>query len=456
MKKLLKFACLFSLVAVACEPDQKEEPTPEPPVVEPAVLNLTSSAAMPFAAEGGEGVITYEIENPTQTGVVDASADVAWIDNFGLQVYGAISFSVALNEVEEERTGTITVTYEDQSFTVTVVQQAGQQGLGSDYFREAGYAVGYYYGVRYSDEPNYYFYLSDKAFTEDGDFVPNAWYYQIDAYAAAPASGEGILLPDGEYHFDAKNTYAQYTFSAKYSSYFELDENQILLKKCEYQEGTMVVEDGKITLSLTDSEGKTHHVTYQADPIEFQDDSNGSTTPDVPDPNEGSGDTNLTGDYVVNTEDWEVNAYYYGDYYGNGHSNWVFNMRAPDRTGDAIQLDIVAEGIGFELGIEGTYECAMDFSADTFYPGIYGEGYYTGSWYLQLYNGYVAGRQAPLHGGTIEITKNEDGTHTFDIKAYDNAAEPNLVSLDWTGTVNLYNQTTSSPRKEALKVSTQK
>lgn len=456
MKKLLKFTCLLALVAVACEPEKTPEPEPEPPVVEAPVFTLTSDATMAFAAEAGEGLITYQIENPTQTGMVDASADVNWIDNFGLQVYGAITFSVAINEVAEERTGTITVTYEDQSFTVTVVQQAGQPGLDSDYFREAEYLMGFYYGTRYSNEPNYYFHLSDKAFTSEGDFVPSAWYYRVDAYGPAPEEGQTICLPEGEYRFDPTNSFAQFTFSTQYSYYFELDENQEKSYAVKYTDGTMVVADGKITLSLTDEDGKTHHVTYEAETLEFWDESTSPSNPGNPDPNPGSGDSNLTGDYQLNTENWEVNAYYYGNYYGNGNSNWVFNMRAPDRTGDAINLDMVTEGIGFELGIAGTYTCAMDFSAYTFFPGVFGSGAYTGTWYLQLYNGYVAGNQAPLWGGSIEITLNEDGTHTIDVQAYDNAEEPNLVSVTWTGTVNLYDMTASYAQKRPAKLSIQK
>jgi hypothetical protein len=55
-----------------------------------------------------------------------------------------------------------------------------------------------------------------------------------------------------------------------------------------------------------------------------------------------------------------------------------------------------------------------------------------------LYQGQILGDQAPFVGGTIEIIKNSDGTHTFNIECTDNAATPNTVFVNWTGVVNIY------------------
>ena len=130
MKKL--FYLLFVLpFAVACE--QPVEPTPS----KEATLELTSESTMTFAAEGGEGVITYNLVKGDEaldgmSGVIGQaspviiSTDADWITiNKDESIYGTIDFSVAANTATEERSGAITAKYTTKSFTVTINQAAG-------------------------------------------------------------------------------------------------------------------------------------------------------------------------------------------------------------------------------------------------------------------------------------------------------------------------------------------
>ena len=103
------------LLFVSCE-----EPTPEQPDV--VTFKLTSAANVSFAAEGGEGVITYELTNATDLTPLKAEAADAWVT---INTVGAeIAYSVAANALNEARTTTIVISYNDLSGEVTIKQEA--------------------------------------------------------------------------------------------------------------------------------------------------------------------------------------------------------------------------------------------------------------------------------------------------------------------------------------------
>lgn len=437
MKRVLIFATLLSFLFVACKPDNGV--TPEEPLPEPA-LTLLSDTLIHFESMGGEGKILYSIENPTPDGVLEvyAPATAEWLTNLHDQVYGEISFTVTPNSKEQVRSCTIMITYEHKSQMVVVEQAAGEPGNNSDIIREATDISGYYYGTRYSNTPNYYITFSNVGYDPVTDYsLPNGWYYAVDCYNLTVPEGENIILPEGKYVIDPDNTYAPMTIAAGFTKYFETDEEGKAISVIRLAEGYMEVEGTKVILCVTDDEGVTHKVTADLEGF-YLEDASVNDEPEQPDPNPTDGSSTLTEDYTVDTTDWEVNAYYQGNYYGNGNANWILNLRSPQRHGDAVNLDIVAGGLGIENGIAGTYTCGTSFSQFSFYPGTFYNPYYTGCWYLQLYQGQILGDQAPFVGGTIEIIKNSDGTHTFNIECTDNAATPNTVFVNWTGVVNIY------------------
>ena len=80
-----------------------------------AVVNV-SQAVMQSSEEpvpdGGSYTIEYEITDPAEDGSISADAgDAGWITDINCDTDGAITFSVAANDTEEERQATITVTY---------------------------------------------------------------------------------------------------------------------------------------------------------------------------------------------------------------------------------------------------------------------------------------------------------------------------------------------------------
>lgn len=115
LKNLFYFLLALPLVFAACEPT--EEPTPEQK--EPK-LTLTSNSEINFAAEGGEGTITYTLENAVEGTELTATCEAEWITD--ITVTEAITFTVAANEETAEREAKVVVAYGELTFEVAVKQ----------------------------------------------------------------------------------------------------------------------------------------------------------------------------------------------------------------------------------------------------------------------------------------------------------------------------------------------
>ena len=85
------------------------------------VLTLTSESEMTFEGLGGEGEITYTLENPVAAYSLNVTAE-EWI-TLNSTDNGVIAFTVATND-ETPRSGFITAVYGDLSFKVTINQEA--------------------------------------------------------------------------------------------------------------------------------------------------------------------------------------------------------------------------------------------------------------------------------------------------------------------------------------------
>lgn len=117
LKNLFYLLLALPMMFVACEEEPQPAPTPEAPK-----LTLTSEESAFINAEGGEGTITYTLENAVEGTELSATADVDWIS---VTTGETINYTVAANEDTALRTGVITVAYGSASFTVTI-KQLGQ------------------------------------------------------------------------------------------------------------------------------------------------------------------------------------------------------------------------------------------------------------------------------------------------------------------------------------------
>lgn len=133
---------------------------------------------------------------------------------------------------------------------------------------EANYSSGAYYGDQYSPGvDNYFISMSDNGFDDNGYVKPNSTYYRLDLYAPKYEGQwqEYMPLPVGEYHYDAENSYAEWTFSADYSEYVTTSDTEVN-PKILFESGTLVVTEELTTLTAV-VEGKTHIVTFKGDHI---------------------------------------------------------------------------------------------------------------------------------------------------------------------------------------------
>ena len=195
--KLHKLLLLLALpVAIAaCEPADTPQADP--------VLTLTSEASLQYTPEGGEGVITYTLENAVEGTELTATTAADWITD--ITVGENITFTVAVNETTEARTDRILVAYGNASFNVFIKQEGVEPIVNF----EAKTLDGVYYGKRYSDTYNISIYLSDLGMTEEGYVLPNATYYALDLYVVNEPTidAEGWLtVPVGTYTFDGTDS----------------------------------------------------------------------------------------------------------------------------------------------------------------------------------------------------------------------------------------------------------
>ena len=118
LKNLFYMLLALPLVFAACEPT--EEPTPE--VKEPK-LTLTSFDEINFEAEGGQGTITYTLENAVEGTELTATCEAEWVTN--VTAAESVTFTVEANEESEGRETKVVVAYGELSFEVAV-KQAGK------------------------------------------------------------------------------------------------------------------------------------------------------------------------------------------------------------------------------------------------------------------------------------------------------------------------------------------
>lgn len=142
MRRFLTYFLLFSAPAFillsSCQKDNTPEETPEEET-ENVGFKLISSAEMTFAAEGGAGVIQYELKNPAQDGSIEITPADGWAGSFDTSKEGEISFTVSENTEKEERSCTLKVSYiydgnSSKFFDVVIKQSAAEEIPQGDAF----------------------------------------------------------------------------------------------------------------------------------------------------------------------------------------------------------------------------------------------------------------------------------------------------------------------------------
>lgn len=397
MKKLFYLLLCLPLAFAACT-------DPDTPGVENKEydLKVTSQTLLNFDAEGGEGVIAYTLEEKTRFSpvgqpVVEAFCEAAWVSE--LTVAENITFKVAANDGEARETK-IVVAYGEQEVEVAV-KQASQTEVPEptdEVVFEAQMFVGEYYGDYYAPNVgNYYVFLTDYGFDEEGYFLTNSVYYQLDLYSAL-YEGESVdgfvpIMP-GTYTLDVNDTMAVGTIGYSYSGYLKTN-NSAIEVDTTFDSAVLVIEEDGSCVLTAEIEGVKHTVTFDGEPL-INDRREVST---------GGEDVDMVAGYA--------DAVYYGDQYSPGVAdNFYFFLSDKGFDADGWELpnatyyrfDLFSEIINVEDGLAipyGTYTIDNG-SSDPFTIGAQYSAYY-----VMDSEGWDYAVSSAITSGTVTIS--EDG-----------------------------------------------
>ena len=304
---------------------------------------------------------------------------------------------------------------------------------------------GVYYGQEYGEGVElYYFYLSDKGVNNSFQIYLNGRYYIIYAYAPVNYS---TVLPKGTYTYSENDTQQPYTIVGKYCRHYVTGESEDDVTEAFITDAKMVVSTNHVEVYLTIG-GETHKVVYNGS-LKFTDvtdDGGEDTGGDSGNNNnptggqDGEAQSTYTGDHNV-TFDGEHRAKwgYEGDYWKTGYSNYtiyIMNKSNGYVYGDTLQFDLITDNKSQDGDFDGKYTISNTPGKMVMMAGFtnnYAQA--VGSW-LYEYGGASAtgyANYAMLKSGSAEFIKNNDGTHTVKLNAYDCLG--NNITCNWTGVI---------------------
>ncbi len=386
-------------------------------VAEEPTITLTTGETIDVERTGCKVTIEYTIENSNPVDYVFVKSDASWIYSMDTQTEGKVVLGVATNTTGKSRETVVTVGYGSSTATTTL-RQAGD----GEILFEAPILSGEYLGDALTPGVgNYWFFLTDRGFDSESHSLPNTTYYRIDAYGPVSTDVEYIKIPKGTYTYDPEDTYAEWTFTAEYSGFWVTDEDARRGDISPFEEGTLVVEEGKVTLTVK-IDGETHTVVYSGNATLT--DSRGDVTVY----------STLDGDYEADLSDHYMIYACEGDYYDFGYYNWMFIIAPNSGSGDCFQLDIITGYSDKESGFCGDYTASDYLATWSFIPGWTNMSQLLCSWFFTADQNELA----PFRDGKMSVKDNGDGTITVDIEAYDDRR--NKITGRWTGVPQEYEQ----------------
>ena len=383
MKKIFSILFLASLIMVACE-----EPAEQPN----ASVTVTPES-VEFTADGGVAEVSFNTEGGAGS-KVSVKEDASWLD---AKVNGSvINLTATANTTASVREVVVTVKYESAEATFTVKQTGSEY----DVVFNAKRFEGIYFGTEYSAMHNYYIILSDVGVKTDASAKANGKYYYFDMYRNIKADEMNPVLPDGEYKFDATNSYADKTFSDENSWYAVTGADGKATESASFKEATVTVKNGKFSAIIVMEDDTTHYVSYEGDLV---------ATTHI---------TTLSGDVEFNIEGAEITATNYGDTLEVGQQNWFVEARKGD---DLFFFEVFTAN---SASCDGIYQVLPADSKDynnRFIPGLIGSDGLVGSWYAKLTDDTIKGDvMAPMSSGMIRITT-EGNAMTIELGCKDDA-----------------------------------
>ena len=375
IRNLFYLLLALPLVFAACEPD-----TPEQNVEKKAVLILTSEATMEFAAEGGQGVITYtaKMEEVTRTSPapepeVEVTCEADWVTITAADLEKC-NFTVAANE-GEARNAKIVVKYATEVAEVAVKQAAKEE--------------------KPEPQPTTFEYelvSAERMSAEDVGYTLYPYDFPIAFSGVEGENGadfaiwlvgqEGdMTLQAGEYSLEAENVIIYFcaVFTAD-----EIMAEDIVVKVAV--EGDVYDFD----ITLYDAEGNIHHATYSG---EVENMTVGGDEPVAFEPVKVTAELFSTGNFMLQL--WIDDMYYHElDMYDNINPN----------------NDYLSEGV---------------YS--------YADGS-IGSWSIFSLGNDTS---CPLADAEVTVAHNDD--NSVNIAGYIISSEGHYIIFDWSGEVDGFN-----------------
>lgn len=262
IKHLLYFLFALPLVFASCDTPNEVEPTPDP------VLTLTSENSLQYTPEGGEGVISYTLENAVEGTELTATTTAAWITD--IAVGENITFTVAPNETTESRSDRIMVEYGTASFNVFI----SQEGLEPFETFEAEMLILDSFGLLTDGSAyNMNIYLSDIGFTSGGYYQAGGTYYRLDLYwdnePLLDEEGYRHITP-GTYTFDGSDEANDMSIGYTLSGYMKVNASGAgFERQSQFESAELVVTEESVTLTAY-VDGVKHIVTYSGETMFFE------------------------------------------------------------------------------------------------------------------------------------------------------------------------------------------
>ncbi len=439
MRKLFSLIALAAVTLFSCENNEPQgggNGTIDPNLK----IKLTSASVMNFEAIGGDGVITYEFEkiDATRANIAEAATAVAWIENLTSAEEGKVTFNVAPNNDQEERSATIKVSYGEHSFQV-MVKQAGSQEADVNF--TATHLAGTYWGKFPTTKGfNYLLILSDQPVVHYLSKAYGATEYHLNIYSnVSSAFNSKHRVPVGTYNLDHQSTGNPGTIDAHKDQSYLLGADG---SDNPFQAATMVVTEESIILDITFFNGETHHVEYHGTNA-YEPYTEGTFADVYP-------VSQYTEDITFDITGGRINLYYRGDHYGKGCDVWMVEMIQETNPYNGVYMLfdlLIPKGLGgmdnFD-SIVGDYKFHDENTTSYEYTIPVGrlrdDSLQLHAWYLWCVNSQIDMSQAaPMTSGTVKVTSTDIQNYTFEIDSTDDNG--NRIVGTFQGTLlNAYDQ----------------
>lgn len=394
MRRFLSIIAATLLIAVSCEKEAVGN-------INDSILTCTSSTELSFSAEGGQGEVTFSIENPAKGYKVEATSSAEWVSN--IVANDTVTFTVEPNESSEHRTAVLLVSYGIHNFAVMINQGTPMVFNGSYNGRDTVEGTMFNYTVFFSDNG-----------VESADNISNStYYYCLNIYSTKIHGFNENRLPEGVYTFDKRSKGQSNSFSFEGSKYVIVGNEDTPGEEFKFMDGVLTVTADGITADLTTAEGEAHKFAYK-----------GSLELKYKNQSEPSPMSLLTEDYTFNVENGYIRCYYYGDFYGIGYDLWSISMIEDHASfsGDYLKFDVLVDTTkGYVpdafLGTYNAYKPEMgEQYTNIFLPGRW-FAYATYSWYVTCEQSFITNTVCPISDGVITFEK-VDGVYCvrFDCK----------------------------------------